>query len=505
MHFVIVGGGSSGWIAATTLLGAPHSKITLIESPKTPTIGVGESTIDGFIDWMNLVGIKPEDIMKDTDASFKLAIKFEDFAHKGHQSFYPFGTSALDKKKYETWAKRKFIDPDRHKSLEDTFFAAMALVREGKFRKDTEYYRHNGFALHFDAAKFGKWLWENYCKPRGVELIRQEVVNIDVNDDGINFLKLDNGDVIKGDMYIDCTGFKSLLLEGALKVPFKDYSNVIPNNMAWSTHLPYIDKEKELVGYTNCTAINNGWVWNIPLWSRIGSGYVYSNKFITDDQALDEFKEYIRKNGRDPETLQYKKIPIKNGIHEKIWHKNVVAIGLAAGFIEPLESTGLWFTHEFAYMFLRLLYRGLPIGQFDQDLFNKSCHSQWEETVEFVGMHYALSKRRDSEYWIDVAKRNYHMSDLFVSCTFNKIRWHSNWPGINCIVHGWGHDFYDETNFWMNVFPKNANFKEMYKSEFDMLEMTPSRWYAEVKTAPKLIDVLHAIHEEQVPAASPLC
>lgn len=505
MHFVIVGGGSSGWIAATTILCGPHSKITVIESPKTPIIGVGESTIDGFIDWMNMVGIHPEDMMKDTDASYKFAIKFQDFAHKGHESYYPFGVPPkFDKNTYASWARRKIICPERHKSLEDTFFPAMSAIRQGKFKNDTNYFNHNSLALHFDATKFGKWLWEKYCKPKGVERIQQEVVNIDVNDDGVNYLELDNGEIIKGDMYIDCTGFKSLLLEGALKVPYLDYSNVIPNNMAWATHLPYIDKEKELVAYTNCTAVDNGWIWNIPLWSRIGSGYVYSNKHTSDEAALVEFKEYIRKNGRDPESLQYKKIPIKNGIHEKIWHKNVVAIGLAAGFIEPLESTGLWFSHEFSHMFLRLLYRGLPLNQYEQDLFNKACKSQWDETTEFVCLHYALSKRRDTGYWLDVAKRNYQISIDMIRSTFTKSRWHSNWPGINCITHGWGYDFYDPTHFCMYTFPKNLNFKELYKGDFDMLDMYMSRWYTEIQDAPKLIDVLRRIHEEVIPAPSPL-
>lgn len=497
VKFVIVGGGSSGWISAATLLGVPNSEVTLIESPTTPTIGVGESTISGFIDWMNLVGINPEDMMKDTDASYKLAIKFEDFLGPGHECFYPFGTHMISKEKYSTWCKRKVISPEMSVPFADTFFANMALVRTNKMKKDSEKFQHNNHALHFDAAKFGVWLRENYCKPRGVKHIQQDVVNIEIGDEGIRWLELSDGSKIDAELYIDCTGFKSILLEGALGVPFVDYSNVIPNNMAWATHMPYIDKEKELVTYTNCTAIENGWVWNIPLWSQIGTGYVYSNKFVSDDEALNEFKNHIRKSGRDPETLVYKKIQMRNGIHEKVWHKNVVAIGLAAGFIEPLESTGLWFTHEFAYALARLLYRGAPMGQHMQDIFNKNCAMQWEQTVNFVTLHYALSARRDTEYWRNIGRMSFPVEPTFVFASYNTTeRWYSEWPGINCITHGFEYSFMDDTYIWSHLYPKKYDWKKHFDPEFKMLELERTKWYDEMKDAKPLLEVLRGIHEK---------
>jgi tryptophan halogenase len=322
-----------------------------------------------------------------------------------------------------------------------------------------------------------------------------DVTNVETDDNGVKCLELSDGHKIKADLFIDCTGFKSLLLEGALKEPFNNYSNVLPNNMAWATHMPYVDKKKELEAVTNCTALGNGWVWNIPLWSRIGAGYVYSNKYITDEQALDEFKEHLRKKGRDPETLEYKKIFMKNGIHERIWVKNVVAIGLSAGFIEPLESTGLWFTHEFATSLLRTLYRGSKPTQHDRDCFNNICRWQWKELVHFVCKHYALSARHDTDYWKGVAATTFPIDEQFVKASFDTSdRFHSMWPGINAIAAGLEHHFYDETFFWKKVFPKNRDWKEVYKGEFDELDIARQTWWNEAEGAESLYSVLEKIH-----------
>ena len=178
-----------------------------------------------------------------------------------------------------------------------------------------------------------------------------------------------------------------------MKVPFESYSDLLPNDSAIATKINYTDKEKQMVPYTNCTAIENGWVWNIPLWSRIGTGYVYSSKFVDDDTALQQFEKHLNRK-----VESYKKINIKTGIHEKLWVKNVCAIGLSAGFIEPLESNGLHTVIKFTLNFLRNVQRG-EVSQWDKDNYTYQCKHEFKGFAEFVAMHYAFTHRQDTDYW----------------------------------------------------------------------------------------------------------
>ena len=302
---IIVGGGSAGWMAAATLKSQfPNKNITVIESSNIPTVGVGESTL-GFINyWLDLLDIKDEDFMPHTDASYKLSIRFEDFYKKGDGGFhYPFGQVVENDKtgRKELWFDKKFQNP--HLPVTDYanwLYPNMALVNnnvlfknEDKEIKDFDFKYHT--AYHFDATKFGLWLKNNYCIPRGVNHILDDIITIEQNDDGI--VSLNN--THKADMFIDCTGFKSMLLGQTLKENFNNYNHLLPNNKAWATRVPYKDKEKELQPYTNCTAIENGWVWNIPSWERIGTGYVYSDKYVSDEDALKEFKKHLDSKGSD--------------------------------------------------------------------------------------------------------------------------------------------------------------------------------------------------------------
>jgi tryptophan halogenase len=347
-NITIVGGGSAGYMTASTLLNQfPNKKITLIESPIVPILGVGESTIGGIKAWTKLLNIDDKQFLKETDGSYKLSIKFTDFYKKGESFHYPFGFpySKENKASLNDWWFKKFIYPETNNSdYADSYYPQMALVNQNKcfynenneipfdFIRDTAY--------HFDAVKFAHWLKNKYCIPRGLKHIEDNIISIEQDENGIKSLN----NKYTADLFIDCTGFKSLLLGECLKEPFESYSDMLPNNSAWATRIHYKDKEKELVGYTNCTAINNGWVWNIPLWSRAGTGYVYSDKYISDDDALKEFKEYL---GTD--ELEFKKVKMRVGIHKRLWVKNVVAIGLSAGFIEPLESNGLFWSILKAY------------------------------------------------------------------------------------------------------------------------------------------------------------
>jgi tryptophan halogenase len=183
------------------------------------------------------------------------------------------------------------------------------------------------------------------------------------------------------------------LIKETLKEPFESYSDLLPNDSAWATRIPYKNKKKELVPYTNCTAIENGWVWNIPLWSRMGTGYVYSSKFVDDETALKQLQKHL-----GTKDLDFKNIKMRVGIHKRLWVKNVAAIGLAAGFIEPLESNGLYSVHEFLFSLVRNLERE-HISQWDKDNFTFQCKSSFRNFAEFVAFHYALTQRTDTPYW----------------------------------------------------------------------------------------------------------
>ena len=393
---LIVGGGSAGWMTAATLIKFfPNKDITVLESPNIPTVGVGESTIGQIRQWTTMLGIEDKDFLIHTDASYKLSIKFTDFYKKGEAFHYPFGPPHTENNHatLNDWWFKKFLYPETPNSdYADCMYPNMAMVNANKCSYNTgsipfDFFHHTAF--HFDATKFGLWLRDHYCLPRGVKHILDDVVSIQQDDDGI--VSLNNKHT--ADLFVDCTGFKSLLLGETLKEEFVSYEDLLPNNSAWATRMPYKDKENELQPYTNCTAINNGWVWNIPLWSRIGTGYVYSDKFVDDETALKEFQQHL---GTD--ELEFKNIKMRVGIHKRLWVKNVVAVGLSAGFIEPLESNGLFSVHEFLHHLVRNLQRD-RVSQFDKDNYTYVCRQVFDTFAEFVALHYALSHRDDTEYW----------------------------------------------------------------------------------------------------------
>lgn len=454
----IVGGGSSGWMTAATLIHAfPNREITLIESPNISTVGVGESTQGAVTQWVKSLGIDHKDFMQYTDASYKMSIKFTDFHTKGDKGFhYPFGTAYFGDSQFgaKDWYMKKAKYPDTPvQDYCNTFFSQMALVNKNKINVNkygifNDFSFYDASAFHFDATKFGLWLKDRYAMPRGVKHITKEVSKINTGDIGITSLTLDDGSDFKADLYIDCTGFKSMLLEEALGVEFEDASDKLPCNRAWATQIPYVNKKEEVENFTNCTALGYGWVWNIPLYSRIGTGYVYSDKFTTPEQALEEFKQHLKEKkdpiyapDRDFSDVQFKDIKIKTGIHKKLWEKNVVALGLSAGFIEPLESNGLYTVHEFLRVLVKSLDKGFST-QFDKDSYSYECRKIFYGFMYFVQMHYTLSRRDDTDFWkymtaqsIDLENTTTGYNHISSTRTQYQADYETN-SGIHCIATG---------------------------------------------------------------------
>jgi flavin-dependent dehydrogenase len=512
---VVVGGGSAGWMTAATLIkNFPNKKICVIESKDVPIVGVGESTLGQINEWLYTLGINEDDFMKDCDASLKLSIKFTDWGGKGTGAFhYPFGDPWAVGTKFglNDWFIKKTMYPDTPTSdFVDCFYPAMPLVYQNKVIKN-ENNELPGFrylsdvAYHFDATKFGAWLRDKFCIPRGVKhivgTIKEEITT---DDTGVQYLELTTGEKITADLYIDCTGWKSLLLK-SLNVPFESYADILPNNAAWATRVPYTDKIKELEGYTNCTAIQNGWVWNIPLWSRIGTGYVFSDKYISKEDALEEFKDYL-KNDREvriPEEvvdkLEFKFISMRIGIHDELFHKNVCAIGLSAGFIEPLESNGLLSVHEFLHHLVKTLSRD-NIAYLDKAGFNIACKAYFRSFAEFVSVHYLLNQREDTVYWKEAKERRFktkHDPGEYMNFGFENLIYHrdvissfeNRMGGSICIAVGLNYFPISKANVLRAEYKtgKSLNF---VNDAFDVWEANKDHWNKVAESAPTIYEFL---------------
>jgi len=533
-NITIVGGGSAGWMTATTLLNQfPNKKITLVESPNISNVGVGESTavgpqhsgsgsFAGIIEWFKMVGIDDSDFMPQTDAVYKLSIAFENWYRKDSGTFhYPFGqprflpNMTVNKSLMNAWHLKKIFYPETPVSdYAEWFFPTMALVNQNKsrftdnfsaFRSNLEKDELNNevqlFSAHtyqFDASKLGIWLKDNYCKakhPNNFTHILAEVVETPLNDNGIKHLVLDNGQKLEADLFIDCTGFQSLLLTKAFGVPFINIENYIPNNYAWATKIPYKDPETQIVNYTLCTAIENGWTWEIPLWSRMGSGYVFSDKFISTQAALREFKQELRKKGyENVEDLEYRLIPMRCGIQSKLWVKNTCAIGLAAGFIEPLQSNGIHNIYQFLFNLLHSLSRE-HISEWDRAEFTTKCHDDFYNFASIVAFTYALSHRDDTEYWREINNREWpihntvgiskHLHEIYVNKNFDE-EFNPEHSAIHCMAAGmnWNPIDIHTIKYNIEVLKDIENIKKFTEFNIRQIEKRKRGWDEQIKDFP---------------------
>ena len=423
---LIVGGGSSGWMTAAALVRQlPNLDITLLESSEIPKVGVGESTIGHINSYMNAVGLKDEDWMPHCNATYKTSIKFTDFREnpkeKPHTFHYPFGVIDITDKPNGPmeFFKLQVEDPESFPPEEmANFYHPHVVMADHNKMTNNEHREIRGFdfkydtAYHMSAALFGEYLKNNVCKPEGVKHIIDEMVDATIGEDGsLSGVITKNNGTLTADLYIDCTGFRSLLLEGKMGAEFISFHDTLLNDKAIATELPYLDIENEMTSATNCTALECGWVWNIPLFNRIGTGYVYSSKFATQEEAAAQFRKHLASNRMDykgdnellkkrAEEVEFRYVDIKHGVHKQAWVKNVVGIGLANGFIEPLESTGLMLTHEGIMKLIDTLHQHNGfITRWDIDTFNFTFFDQIKGFKDFISLHYTLSQRHDTPYW----------------------------------------------------------------------------------------------------------
>jgi len=447
---IIAGGGSSGWMTASCLIkNCPDIQITVIDTKTIPIIGVGESTILHINDFLRNLDLADDVWMKYCNATYKLSINYTNWNGDGKTYRYPFSESRwMDKYKPIDWfIKESVMGTNNSSEYCDFAVNTGELMRNNKLVKYSEYIPGWNFdyntAYHFDAALFAKFLKNEYCIPKGVQHFNDRIIDVEKCEDGsIKSLMTEKSNKMSADLYIDCTGFKSLLLEKSLQEPYISFGDKLINDKAVATHLSYVDKEVELVHNTDAYALSSGWVWNTPLWNSIGTGYVYSSQFLTEEDAEKEFKDYLINernvvhSRKEVENLTLHHVPIHSGIHERAWVKNVCAIGLSYGFVEPLASTGLMFITRQAQNLVNILKRrkNNAVTGISRSIYNNQVKDMVLQGYEFICAHYAFTERQDSPYWnyltneLDYSVENIIKDSLFIDVIPKKMcNTYNNW------------------------------------------------------------------------------
>jgi tryptophan halogenase len=398
---VIVGGGSAGWISAAMLSHYFQNggcAVELVESEEIGTIGVGESTIPPFLQLLASLGVDERDFIQATQASFKLGIRFEDWKQKGQRYYHPFGAIGGPigpHEFYQCWLRAK---ANGHPSNLQDFAPGTVMADQWKFIPPFKAQRTliagASYALHVDARLVAKFL-RDYAEARGVKRTEGIVTDVVTHPDGsVAKVVMKDGREVEGDLFIDCTGFRSLLIGKTLETPFNDWSDMLLCDRAVVVQTQNVGAPHP---YTVSKAEDAGWRWRIPLQHRAGNGYVFSSRHLSDDEA----RATLVKNVEGEMLMNPMFIAFKTGVRQRLWDKNVVAVGLAGGFIEPLESTAL----HLIYRGMDFLLRFMPDRDFDPALaaeYNRRMTADYEEIRDFIVLHYCTTQRDDTPFWRDV-------------------------------------------------------------------------------------------------------
>lgn len=399
LNIVIVGGGTAGWMTATALAnvaGLESCHVTLVESAEIGSVGVGEATLPQMKDFNDYVGILETDMMRSTNASFKLGIEFCDWGFEGSSYIHPFGT--FGRRKSGTDFLQQWVRA-RHnggaKGIESYSYAIQA-CREARFdfpvEDEREINSSYAYAYHFDAGLYARFL-RGLCEPRGVQRIEGRIVDVRRDSDSgfVTSVVLESGQEICGDYFIDCSGFHSLLFDKTLGVPFEDWSKWLVCDRAVAVPC---ERTEPLIPYTRSTAKSAGWQWRIPLQHRTGNGYVYCSEYISDDEATASLLADLDGEAQDePRLLRF-----KAGRRSQSWQGNCIAIGLSSGFLEPLESTSIYLIQVAIQAFTRLFPGKRPDPALVEE-FNRLVDYEYDRVRDFLILHYHLNSRDDSELW----------------------------------------------------------------------------------------------------------
>ncbi|MFT4076442.1 MAG: tryptophan 7-halogenase [Asticcacaulis sp.] len=398
LRVVIVGGGTAGWMSAALLAHIGRGRLadfTLVESEDIGTIGVGEATIPAIKRFNRLLDINERDFIRQTQASFKLGIEFVNWGRDGTRYFHPFGPigEPLGRTGFEHFLARRRL-AGHVESFEDYAINCVA-AKLNRFRtppRDGSVLSHLSYAYHFDASLYAAFL-RRHAEANGVRRIEGKITRVGQNPESgfIESLTLADGREVRGDFFIDCSGLSGLLIEKTLNSGYDDWSHFLPCDRA--TFVPS-ERVEPLTPYTRSTAHSAGWQWRIPLQHRTGNGHVFSSGFMADDVAAD----ILIRTLDSPPLAEPKFLRFKTGRRRLSWNRNVVAIGLSGGFLEPLESTSI---HLIQSGLVKLLdYWPEPdFNPLLSEQYNRAMATQYEGIRDFIILHYKATEREDSEFW----------------------------------------------------------------------------------------------------------
>jgi len=409
-HVVIVGGGSAGWLTAG-LIAAEHRasspdglRVTLIESPDVPAIGVGEGTWPSMRDTLRRIGVSESDFFRECDAAFKQGSLFRGWSSGAQDDYYfhpfslpqGFGDTNLAARWQEAHAQVPFADLASYQP-----HLCMA-GRAPKQAATPEFAAVANYGYHLDAGKFGQFLKKHCLESLGVQYVPDHVLGVDSHGNGdIAALRTRHHGLLAGDLFVDCSGMRSLLLGQHYGVPFLSQQDVLFNDTALAVQVPYPREDSPIASQTTSTAQRAGWIWDIGLPTRRGIGYVYSSAHMSDEEAERDLRAYVAASDGPQDCLAPRKIAFQPGYRAHFWHRNCVAVGLSSGFIEPLEASALAMVELAAAM----ICDEMPVTRDHMDLvarrFNDTFRYRWERVIDFLKLHYVLSRREDSAYWLD--------------------------------------------------------------------------------------------------------
>lgn len=410
---VILGGGTAGWMTASYLakVFGEAVGITVLEAPTISKIGVGEATVPNLQRvFFDAIGLAEDTWMRECNASYKMGIKFVNWrtGGKGEPNPRPFG-SATDHYYHlfgllpnherlplsHYWTNRK-LNGETDEPFDYACYREPPVLDAKLAPKFLDGQRWTNYAWHFDANLVADMLRRFAVKQQNVRHVEDEMTEVRLDERGfITELHAKGGQALAADLFVDCSGFRGLLINQAMREPFLDMSDYLLNDRAVATAVPHDDAVDGVEPYTSAIAMSSGWTWKIPLLGRFGTGYVYSSRFATQDEAT---KEFCGLWGLDPDTTPLNHIRFRVGRNRRAWVKNCVSIGLSSCFLEPLESTGIYFITAAIYQ----LARHFPDKRFDPvliDRFNREIEVMFDDSRDFIQAHFSFAPRADTAFW----------------------------------------------------------------------------------------------------------